>query len=109
LLDDILAGVGPLVSAKTLEQWGLPAVVVDAAAAQNNWAYDHLGDCDVTDVLLVAHVLSLAKARQRDQLPRLDETPAFRQITQQRLSPKQSMSVLAEVQIQTAQLRQLLS
>ena len=84
-------------------------MVVAAAEQQNNWTYDHSGECDVTDVLLVAHVLSLAKARRREELPRLDETPAFMQITQQRLTPKQSMAVLAEVQAQTGQLRTLLS
>ena len=100
--------MGPLVSTNTLRQWGLPDPIVDAVTQQGNWTYDHDGPCDITDILLVSHVLSLAKAGAREQLPRLDETPAFEKITKQRLSPKLSLQVLQEVEQRAAELKSLL-
>ena len=108
LLADITNGLGPLVSTNTLRQWGLPDPIVDAVTQQGNWTYDHDGPCDITDILLVSHVLSLAKAGAREQLPRLDETPAFEKITKQRLSPKLSLQVLQEVEQRAAELKSLL-
>lgn len=109
LLEDILEGLAPMISAATLRQWRLPESLIQAAKQQHNYAYDHSGQCDVTDVLLVAHILSLAQAGTRSELPRLDETPAFSRITQQRLTPSESAQVLLEVQEQTGELKQLLA
>ena len=109
LLEDILEGLAPMISAATLRQWQLPEALVQAARHQHNFAYDHNGECDLTDVLLVAHILSLAQAGERSQLPRLDETPSFSRITQQQLTPSESAQVLLEVQQQTGELKQLLA
>lgn len=108
LLTDIVNGLSPTVSANTLRQWQLPEPVIDAVEQQGNWTYDHAGPCNVTDVLLVAHVLALAKAGELEQLPRLDETPAFEKITRERLSAKVSLQVLDEVRQRAGELNSLL-
>ena len=108
LLTDVLNGLGPTVSAATLRQWQLPQEIIEAVEQQDNWSYDHEGACDFSDLLLVAHVLALAKSGDHDQLPRLDETPAFVKITRERLSPKLSLQVLEEVQQRAVELKSLL-
>ena len=108
LLDDILAGLGPVVSAATLRQWQLGADFVQAAELQHSWSYDHDGTADYVDLLLVAHVHALTRQEQDYALPRLDETPAFSRITGKRLSGAESLAVLRAAEDETKALRQLL-
>ena len=99
---DIVAGLHVEVTVATLNNWGLPASIVDAAQQQDDWSYDHDGPCDLTDVLLVAHIHARQERREVDgvidsggrrEMPRLDETPAFAKITGKPLRPQESLAL----------------
>jgi HD-like signal output (HDOD) protein len=109
VLDEILAGLVPLVSARVLEQWDFPEIFSHAAREQSNWFREHAGEHDYADVIIVAHLHSLVQQREFHKLPRLDETPAFEKLAVGLLSPQLSLLVLDEAQAQIRELKSLLS
>ena len=108
VLQSVLANLGPKLTASILEQWGLSDFST-AALHQENWYYDHPGEADYTDVLIVAHLHSLIKAKQFAELPRVDETPAFQQLSGLGLSASTSLSVLEEASQEIGELQALLN
>ena len=108
ILDAVLANQVPQLSALTLEKWGL-SDFANAALHQENWYYEHDGAPNYTDVLVVAHLHGLIKARRFKDLPRIDETPAFGQLSQYGLSATASISILEEAQQELAELKALLT
>ncbi|MGI9325231.1 MAG: HDOD domain-containing protein [Pseudomonadales bacterium] len=109
LLEDTLTGLCPQVSAATLSQWELAPGVIAASERQHEWSYDHEGDTDYADLLIVAHVHALTRKREQYQLPRLAETPALARITGAQLSAKESLQIVKDAQAETQALKQLLT
>ncbi len=108
VLQAVLANMAPGLSASILDQWGLSDFST-AAIHQENWYYDHEGDADYTDLLIVAHLHSLIKAKRFTDLPRVDETPAFNQLRKLGLSATTSVQVLEDAQHEVQELRALLT
>ena len=108
ILDAVLANLVPSLSAATLASWNLPAQFADAALHQENWYRDHDGPPDETDVLIVAHLHGLIKAKRFRDLPRLDDTPAFARLGVGGLSARASLEVLEEAQQELAEIQALL-
>ncbi len=108
ILDAVLANMVPDLSAQILEQWGLEDFST-GALHQENWYYQHDGKADYTDVLIVAHLHGLIKAKRFADLPRIDETPAFSQLSAYGLSATVSVSILEEAQQELAELKALLT
>ncbi|MEM9743348.1 MAG: HDOD domain-containing protein [Pseudomonadota bacterium] len=114
LLDDILAALGPQLTVATLSAWGLADAVLGAADRQHQWNYDHEGDVDTVDLLLVAHVFdsgaqSGTHADSAPMMPPLTEIPAFSKITGRDLTAQESLTVLKDAQAESQALRSLLS
>ena len=109
ILDEILRGLGPRVSAEVLGQWGFPEIFAVAATEQSNWFREHAGEPDYADVIIVAHLHSLVRHREFHKLPRLDETPAFEKLAVGLLSSRLSLLVLDEAHAQIQELKSLLS
>ncbi|XOV84480.1 MAG: HDOD domain-containing protein [bacterium] len=108
ILDAVLANEVPHLSAQTLSQWGLHDFA-DAALHQENWFFEHDDKTNYTDLLIVAHLHGLIKARRFKDLPRLNETPAFANLSAAGLSAKVSLTILEEAQQELAELRALLT
>ncbi len=108
ILDAVLANQVPALSVQTLEKWAL-ADFADAALHQENWYYAHDGEANYNDILIVAHLHSLIKARRFKDLPRIDETPAFQQLSRFGLSAGVSLSILEEAQQELSELQALLT
>lgn len=108
LLEDILAALGPAVSRATLEQWGIAEPAVLAAERQHQWSYEHDGEVDYSDLLLVAHVYAEPSSSAL-VMPPLTEMPAFSRITGNRLSAQESLGILREAVTESRLLKQLLS
>ena len=108
VLQSVLATLGPNLSASILEQWGLQDFAT-ATLHQENWYYDHDGDADYTDLLVVAHLHSLIRAKRFKDLPRVDETPAFQQLGNLGLSASTSFDVLEDAGQEIGELQALLT
>ncbi len=107
VLDAVLANVVPEFSAEILESWGL-ADFASGTIHQENWLYEHDGDADYADLLIVAHLHALMKARRFDALPRLTEMPAYAQLSAHGLKAAKSVEVLQTAQEELNELRALL-
>ncbi len=108
ILDAVLANEVPKLSAQTLTKWGLNDFA-DAALHQENWFFEHDEKTNYTDLLIVAHLHGLIKAKRFRDLPRLNETPAFQNLSTAGLSAKVSLTILEEAQQELAELRSLLT
>lgn len=108
LLDEIVAGLAPRVSAMILEAWDFPEHFADAALNAQSWFREADEMPDYTDLVVVAHLHALVRRRAFELLPRLDETPAFRKLAVGNLSPQLSMLVLDESKTQIQELRSVL-
>ena len=86
MLDDVVYGNRAEVGRILLTMWQLPREVVDAASLCNRWAYDHAGDPDYTDILLVAQWHAAGVDRHGRRLPPSEEVPAFRRLGLHRAS-----------------------
>jgi HD-like signal output (HDOD) protein len=107
ILAAVLANMAPHLTIMTLDKWGLHEFST-AALHQENWYYSHDGDVDYTDVLVVAHLHGLIKARRFKDLPRIDETPAYQHLMKLGLTASKSVDVLEDASQQIAELRTLL-
>ena len=74
VLNEILDGLVPEVSAQVLDQWEFPEMFAAAARDQSNRFREHAGEHDYSDVIIVAHLHSLVRQREFHKLPRLDDT-----------------------------------
>ena len=108
VLQSVLANMGPGLTASILDQWGLSDFST-AAVHQENWYYDHEGPADYTDILIVAHLHSLIKAKRFSDLPRIDETPAYQQLGQLGLSASASFNILEDAEQELVELQALLA
>jgi HD-like signal output (HDOD) protein len=75
--------------------WGLPRAVREAATLCNHWEYDHPGDADYTDIVLVAQwhaTLGVPDGRRRR--PGSDRIPAFRRLGLADASPEVSLRII---------------
>lgn len=74
--------------------WGMPREVVDAATMSNHWGYDHAGEADYTDVLLVAQWHAMIGGPRNRRIPPIEEIPAFRRLGLQAASPELSLKIV---------------
>lgn len=76
-LDNVLFGNRAEIGRILLSMWGMPRELVDAATHSSHWGYDHAGEADYTDILLVAQWhASLEDSRGR-RTPPIGDVPAF--------------------------------
>lgn len=108
ILDAVLANEVPSLSAQTLENWGL-AGFAEAAVHQENWYYDHDGGPNYTDILIISHLHGLIRSKRFKDLPRIDETPAYSQLSALGLSASRSINILEDAQQELSELKSLLT
>ena len=107
IIDAVLANMVPDLSARVLGEWGLEDFCT-GARHQENWYYEHDGVANYTDILIVAHLHGLIKAKRFTDLPRVDEIPAFGKLGELGLSAAVSVSILEEARQELAELKSLL-
>lgn len=77
-LDNVLLGNRAEIGRILLSMWGMPRELVEAAAHSNHWGYDHAGEADYTDILLIAQWQVSLGDTGRPRLPPTEDVPAFR-------------------------------
>ena len=74
--------------------WDMPRELIDAAAHGNHWGYDHNGEADYTDILLVAQWHATIGDVARPRTPALEDVPAFRRLGLESPSPEMSLNIV---------------
>jgi HD-like signal output (HDOD) protein len=74
--------------------WGMPREVIQAATLCNHWGYQHGGEADYTDILLVAEWHAMIGSRGRGRIPAISEIPAFARLGLDSESPELSLKIV---------------
>ena len=76
LLDQVLRSNRAELSRILLTMWSMPRELIDAAARTAHWQYNHGGDADYTDLVLIAQWFAFGGNEGAAGLPPLDEMPS---------------------------------
>lgn len=99
---DLKTELGPVI----LKRWGLSQEMVAAATHSENWRYQHDGEADFADLVIVAH---LNQHMQDDtRLEKLQRLPAFQRLFPNAQSADQMARILDQAKHQLEDTRQLL-
>jgi len=93
-LDNVLYSNRAELGRILLSMWDLPREIVDAAARCNQWGYDHAGEADYTDVILVAQWHAKIGGAGGRRAPAVEQIPAFARLGLQPASPALSLKIV---------------
>jgi HD-like signal output (HDOD) protein len=109
LLDDVLRANRAELGRILLSYWDLPRMVIDGAAVCNNYEYEHPGEANYLDILLVAQWHAAIGSDRRHQLPRLEDVPAAEKLGLTDPSPRLSLKIIDAANTAIEQTDRLLS
>jgi hypothetical protein len=84
-------------------------MVIDGAAVCNNYEYEHPGEANYLDILLVAQWHAAIGSDRRHQLPRLEDVPAAEKLGLTDPSPRLSLKIIDAANTAIVQTDRLLS
>ena len=109
LLERFVRHLRGTVSALTLQQWAFADEFVMAAEEAENWMRDKAPEPDYADILLVAQLHAYLGSPRMQELPRIDEIPAFRKLPLGELSPKMSLMIVEEAAQEIKKIKRLIA
>lgn len=101
-IKDLKTELGPVI----LKRWNFNEEMVVAAQHSENWRYQHDGEVDFADLVIVAHLHQLMV--NEEKAAQLEKVPAFRRLFPTDMSPKQLVQIMEEAKSQLDETRQLL-
>lgn len=101
-IKDLKVELGPVI----LKRWNFNEETVNAAQHSENWRYQHEGEADFADLVIVAHLHQLMT--HQDKFTQLEKVPAFRRLFPGETSLQQLAKIMDEAKSQLEDTRQLL-
>ena len=101
-IKDLKTELGPVI----LKRWNFNEEMVVAAQHSENWRYQHDGEVDFADLVIVAHLHQLMA--NEEKAAQLEKVPAFRRLFPTDMSAKQLVQIMEEAKSQLDETRQLL-
>lgn len=101
-IKDLKIELGPVI----LKRWSFNEEMVVAAQHSENWRYQHDGEVDFADLVIVAHLHQLMS--NEEKASQLDKVPAFRRLFPTEMTAKQLVQIMEEAKSQLEETRQLL-
>ncbi len=101
-IKDLKVELGPVI----LKRWNFNEEMVMAAQHSENWRYQHDGEVDLADLVIVAHLHQLMTSEQK--ISQLEKVPAFRRLFPADTSVQQLMQIMEEAKSLLEETRQLL-
>lgn len=101
-IKDLKTELGPVI----LKRWNFTEEMVVAAQHSENWRYQHDGEVDFADLVIVAHLHQLMA--NEEKAAQLEKVPAFRRLFPTDMSAKQLVQIMEEAKSQLDETRQLL-
>lgn len=93
-LDNVILGNRAQLGRILFSMWDMPREMVDAATLANHWGYDHGGEADYTDILLVAQWHAMIGDTGLTRPPPLEDIPAFQRLGLASASPETSLKIV---------------
>jgi len=103
-LDSLRVETGML----TLEHWGLADEFGEVVRNAENWSRVGTMVPQNVDVIIIAQLHALIGRPRREELPRMDQVPAFDKLVGGGLSPRRSLNLLDEAEADIREVRSLL-
>lgn len=94
--------LGPVI----LKRWNFNEEMVVAAQHSENWRYQHEGEVDFADLVIVAHLHQLMTSEEK--VSQLEKVPAFRRLFPADMTVQQLVQIMEEAKSQLEETRQLL-
>ncbi|MGC1509570.1 HDOD domain-containing protein [Ketobacter sp. MCCC 1A13808] len=101
-IKDLKTELGPLI----LKRWGFNEEMVATATHSENWNYQHEGEPDFADLVIVAHLNQYMVSEEK--LARINKIPAFRRLFPGENTAHQMTEILDQAKSQLEDTRQLL-
>lgn len=101
-IKDLKTELGPVI----LKRWNFNEEMVVAAQHSEYWRYQHDGEVDFADLVIVAHLHQLMA--NEEKAAQLEKVPAFRRLFPTDMSAKQLVQIMEEAKSQLDETRQLL-
>lgn len=92
-----------------LQRWGFGDDMINAAKDAEHWQRDHDGKADLADLVIVAQLHLMIIQRGTDDVPPLENVPAFRRISPDSMSAEKSLAMLREAHEQVVETRHMLA
>lgn len=108
LLDQAIANLRGEVGALTLRQWKLEGDLSEIALHAEDWFRCSTALPTYVDVVQLAQLHAYIGMPRMQELPRIDEIPAFQKLMLGGLSPRRSLAILDEAEKEIQEVRTLL-
>jgi HD-like signal output (HDOD) protein len=108
LLDNVLYDNRAELGRILLSYWNLPRTLINAAGASNFWGYQHAGEADYIDIMLVAEWHAAIGGDRRHLMPRLETLPAAEKLGLIDPSPKLSLKIVEAANTAVAEAEDLI-
>ncbi len=107
-LEIICEKQGPKLGAMLMRHWGLDSDLIDVVESRSDWYRENAGEPDLSDLVLVARLHSLAASGAASQYPGICDIPAYERLAAKDTSAGDSLAILGEAQDEIDQIKQLL-
>ncbi len=108
LLDQVIADLRGELGRLTMRGWGFGDEFVDAAVHAEDWQRDAAPEPDYTDLVIIAQLHAYLRTPRMQELPRIDQVPAFAKLALGELSPRMSLAIVDEAQQEIEEVQLLL-
>jgi HD-like signal output (HDOD) protein len=95
--------------ALTLREWNLEDSFLEVVRNATNWHRVGTAIPDNIDVVLLARLHALIGTPEQDELPRIDEIPAFAKLAHGELTPRHSLAILDAAEADVREVRSLIA
>lgn len=92
-----------------LQRWGFDENMINAAKEAEHWKRDHNGKADLADLVIVAQLHLMIVQRGGEDIPSLEEIPAFKRLSPDAMSAERSLAMLREAHEQVVETRHMLA
>lgn len=106
LLEKTIKELKPELGSVMLKRWGFNEEFVSVATHSENWRYQHEGETDFTDLVVVAHLHQMMLSEEK--AAKLYKVPAFRMLFPGENNTGQLSDIMEQARTQLEDTRQLL-
>ena len=97
------------ISVYILKQWKFDKEIIDAVQNRENWQYQHEGEANITNLILVARHMSYLGSEKYEQLPDISNLDSFTKLGLDASDSEQSLEFIQQAQDEINEIKNLLS
>ncbi len=108
LVDEIIQRYSSQVGIQILSSWHFDDDLIEVVRSRENWQRDEHAEPDLADVVNVARLHCYIGTEKAQQLPSINQIPAYKKLPCGELSPDQSLEILKDAKQEIAEIQKLL-